>query len=136
MTARRLGIRKLFGRTKNSKKPKKHPKKTQKKPKIKPKKNPKKNPKKKPKKNPKKTQTNLCFVSYFSTCFFSRNSKIFEVVRSSPYFQGSSVSPRQAQGHLNRAKISSRSKVMTKLLSYRVFFGRFLEKKHVEILKQ
>ena len=65
----------------------------------------------------------------FFNMFFSRNSKIFEVVRSSPYFQGSSVSPRQAQGHLNRAKISSRSKVMSKLLSYRVFFfGRFLEK--------
>ena len=69
---------------------------------------------------------------FFQHVFFSKNQKFFfKVLRSGPYFQGSSVSTRQAQGHLNRAKISNRSKVMAILLSHylNMFFFREIGRK-------
>ena len=78
-------------------------------------------------------EKNVYGYVFFSTCFFSKNQKkFFKVLRSGPYFQGSSVSTRQAQGHLNRAKISNRSKVMAILLFQDLnmfFFSRNRPKK-------
>ena len=56
---------------------------------------------------------------FFQHVFFSGpNRKKIQIffLLSGWNFQGSSVSGRQAQGHLNRVKISNGSKVMAKIL--------------------